>query len=332
MWWDLHDILTHNCLYNFAIGPRGAGKTYGCKKWAIKDFLKTGKQFIYLRRYKSEIGKKQMEKFFSAVKHEFPDTEFEVKGRVLYIDKKIAGYAVPLSTALTEKSTEYPDVNKIIYDEFVIDSKSSHLKYLSEEVEAFLEFYETVARLRDVRVMFLSNNVSVVNPYFLFWNLRPNQKKRFNKYGHMIIEFVQNEEFKEAKYKTKFGQIIQGTKYGNYAIENESLTDNMNFIEKKTGAAKFDFSIYYHGHTYGFWSDYVAGFVYCSYDVDPFNKLQFVLSDKDHRPNMLLVKNANSSFCLKQFLKAYEMGYMRFENIQIKNQCLEIFRLLKGGR
>jgi hypothetical protein len=328
LYYNPHELLSYNCLFNFVIGNRGAGKTWSSKKWAIKSFLKTGAQFIYLRRYKTEF--KDIKVFFADIMDEFPDTEFEVKGMNFYIDKKLAGYGVALSTALTKKSTPFPNVDKIIFDEFVIDSKVIH--YLSNEVTAFLEFYETVARLREgVKVLFLSNAVSIVNPYFLYWNMQPNGKKRFTRYGHILVEFVKNQEFIDAKYKTKFGQIIQGTKYAEYAIENQYLKDNDHFVEKKTGTSRFEFSIIYNGHTYGFWNDYSAGAVFVSDDVDPYSKLQFVLTDADHKPNMMLVKNANRSFLLKSFMKAYEGGWMRFESMTIKNQCIEIFRLLKGG-
>ena len=56
IYYDISDTLTHNALYNFIIGERGCGKTYSSKKFAIRRFLKTGEQFIYLRRYKSELS------------------------------------------------------------------------------------------------------------------------------------------------------------------------------------------------------------------------------------------------------------------------------------
>jgi hypothetical protein len=328
MFYDPHDLLTHNALFSFVIGNRGAGKTYSFKRWAIKDFLKTGAQFIYLRRYKTEFD--DFKNFFADVSQEFPDVEFEVKGKLLFINQQLAGYGVALSTALTKKSVSYHLVNKIGFDEFVIDSKVIH--YLSNEVTMFLEFYETVARMRDnVRALFLSNAVSVVNPYFLYWNLRPKGNKRFTKQGHLLIEFVKNQEFMDAKYKTRFGQIIKGTKYGDYAVENRYLKDNENFVEKKTGGSRFEFSIVYNEHTYGFWTDYKAGLCFVSYDFDPSSSLQFVLTDSEHKPNMMLIKSANRSHLLKGAIAAYEGGWLRFEDMQIKNQCIEMFTLL-GGR
>ena len=327
MWYDLHTLLSHNALFSFIISNRGAGKTYSAKRWAIRSFLKTGAQFIYLRRYKTEFD--DFGKFFNDIKDEFPDVSFEVKGKVILINGHIAGYGISLSTALTKKSVAYPLVDKIIFDEFVIDSKVIH--YLSNEVNAFLEFYETVARTRNnVRVLFISNAVTIVNPYFLFWNLKVNQKARFTKYKHMIIDNYTNQEFIDMKYQTRFGQIIKGTDYGNYAIENQYLKDNMNFVEKKTGDARFEFSITFNNCTYGFWSDYKGGYVYVSEDIDPYNKICFTLTDNEHKPNMLLVKTANKSYLLKGFIHAYENGYMRFEDMRIKNQCLEIFKLPKS--
>lgn len=328
IYYNFHDMLSHNALFNFIIGNRGAGKTYGFKKWAIKTFLKTGAQFIYLRRYKTEFD--GLGNFFMDIAHEFPDVTFEVKGKLFYINGELAGYAIALSTALTKKSISYHLVDKIGYDEFVIDK--GHIRYLPNEVTMFLEFFETVDRMRDkTRVTFLSNAVSIVNPYFLFWNLKPNPNKRFTKRGHMLIEFVKNEEFVEAKYKTRFGQIIKGTKYGDYAVENKFLVDNENFVEKKTGNARFEFTIFYNGHTYGFWTDYKAGLCFVSNDYDPSSPLQFAITDDEHRPNLMLIKSANRSHLLSGAVKAYEGGWLRFEDMQIKNQTIEMFQML-GAR
>lgn len=38
-------------------GERGVGKSYAFKKYEVKHFLKTNKQFVYIRRYKQELAK-----------------------------------------------------------------------------------------------------------------------------------------------------------------------------------------------------------------------------------------------------------------------------------
>jgi hypothetical protein len=327
MFYNPHDVLTLNKLFHFIIGNRGCGKTYGFKKWGIKRFLQTGRKFIYLRRYHSEF--EDLNNFFNDVKQEYPENEFSVKGNTFYCDGEICGYAVALSTALTKKSVSYHDVDNIFFDEFVIDSKVIH--YIKNEAVQFLEFYETVARLRDnVRVFFISNAISITNPYFHYWKIKPNSHQRFTKYEHMVVEFVKNPEFVEAKYKTRFGQIIKGTEYGDYAVENTFLKDNYNFVDKKSGSATFTFSVFYNGSQYGIWTDHKKGLVYVSRNIDPYNEIQLVITDTDHKPNMLLIKSASRSHYLRRLIQAYEYGFLRFEDMSIKNQTLEMMSVLKA--
>lgn len=333
MWYSPHKVLSYNCLYSFIIGNRGGGKTYSAKCWAIRDFLKNGKQFIYLRRYKTEFD--DIKKFFADVIDEFPEHELTVKGKNFYVDGKMCGGAVALSTALTKKSTAYPQVNKIIFDEFVIDSKFIH--YMDNEAIAFLEFYETVARMRglnaslqdDIRVLFLSNAISVVNPYFIHFGVKPNPKKAFTRISeHMIVEIYKDEEFVKAKKSTRFGQIIAGTKYADYAIDNVFLKDNKNFVEKRTTFSKYQFSVKFNGIDYGFWIDFTEGLVHVSNDIDPYGTHKFVISNDDHDVNLMLVKSANKNYYLKTAIDAYKLGKMRFKDMTVKNQCVELFGTL----
>ena len=94
-------ICSYNACFNFILTNRGYGKSYGAKKRAITRFKKYGEQFVYVRRYKTEL--KKVGKFFDDIKHEFPNDEFKVIGYTFYMNKKVIGYAIPLSTSLIEK-------------------------------------------------------------------------------------------------------------------------------------------------------------------------------------------------------------------------------------
>ena len=324
MFYDGNLTLTHNCLFNFIIGNRGGGKTYWSKKWAIKDFLKTGKQFVYVRRYDTEFNHK--DSFFADIKEEFPNHDMVVKGYKLYIDKKECGQFLALSKAKIEKSNSFPNVNKIIFDEFILDKGCYH--YLADEVTNFLDLYETVARSRDdVRVFFLSNAITVTNPYFLYFKINIegiSNIKKFN--GDMLVELVQNKEFIEMKKNTRFGKLINDTQYGKYAIDNNFLRDSRTFLERKNGQAKFHFILKYKGLTYGVWLDYQGGKYFVSNNIDESCKLVYSLTMEDHEPNTMLLKGSQSRF-LKTFFKNYQMGNVYFENMNIKNNMYEIFRL-----
>lgn len=323
MWYDINTTLSYNCLFNFIIGNRGGGKTYGFKRWAIKDFLKNGNQFIYVRRYKQELKKNG--KFFDDMKAEFSETKFEVKGMLYLINGQVAGMAMPLSTSKIEKSVPFPLVNKIGFDEFILDK--GVYRYLPDEVTNFLELYETVARLRDVTVFFLSNAISVTNPYFIYFDIALPYGKKIARRDDILIELVQNEDYIKEKQKTRFAKLIQGTDYEKYAIENNFLRDNKNFVAKKTPNSEYYFTFIYNSGKYGVWIDYKAGCITVSENVDPSCKIVYSTTTDDHRPNTLLLKGSKRGVFFNNFIEQYKLGNVRFECINIKNIVQEVIKM-----
>lgn len=325
MFWDINPSLTYNALFNFIIGNRGGGKTYGTKQYVIKRYLKTGEQFVYVRRYKDEI--KDTKTYFTDIANKFPGHEFTVRGNELRIDGKAAGYAISLSTSKLKKSVAYPNVSTIIFDEFIIDK--GFYRYLPNEVEYFLDLYETIARMRDnVRVYFLSNAVTVANPYFIYFKLKvPTGSKNIICKNDILIEMVNKTEYIEAKKKTRFGRMIDGTAYGKYSIENEFLRDNNTFVEKKTGECHFKFSFKFKSQVYGVWFNFDLGNVYISNDVDKTQPVRYVFTKQDHEPNTLLITSINRSQAFKFVMENFKMGNVRFESIEIKSAFLDLAML-----
>lgn len=74
--------------------------------------------------------------FFDKVAKEFPGHEFKLKKNQFFIDNKLAGYCVVLSTAQQLKSVNFINVKWGIFDEFIIEKSFS--KYIPNEVEIFL--------------------------------------------------------------------------------------------------------------------------------------------------------------------------------------------------
>ena len=146
------------------------GKTYTTSKFCVKDFLKRGNEFAYIRRYKSEL-KDSVPQFFEALKanNEF-ENNLRANGKKFYCDDKICGHAMTLSTSQDLKSSNFNKVKNIIFDEFIIEPGQKKT-YLRDEVTVFLNLLETIGRMRDIRVFMLGNAVSVTNPYFLYFDL-----------------------------------------------------------------------------------------------------------------------------------------------------------------
>lgn len=55
IYYSVDRVVSYNALLNLIIGERGVGKTYGFKTYAVKRFLNKGKQFVYMRRYETDL-------------------------------------------------------------------------------------------------------------------------------------------------------------------------------------------------------------------------------------------------------------------------------------
>ena len=327
MWYDKQQLLSHNKIMNMVLSNRGGGKTFHFTRWAIDDFKKNGKQTVWVRRYGTELTDSEKgilvkNRFFDAVKSFYPDDELTIDGSCGLVNGEVAIIFVALSTSRQMKSVNFPNVNKIIFDEFLISE--GRITYLKAEVEIFLDLYETVARLRDdVRAVLLANSISIVNPYFLFWNIKPNPEKRFTVSGQICVELFLDADFVAQKQKTRFGQLVQGTRYGDYAINNKWLLDNETFIEPKTPNAEFMLGLKYNGIMYGFWIDYDAGLIFVNRQYDPCSYSLFCLNKDDHDPNLLLIKSLADSKRIQRVVYAFRNGLIRFVDMQVKNQFYE---------
>ena len=234
---------------------------------------------------------------------------------------------MPLSIANILKSSTYENVDTIIFDEFLIDKGNYH--YLQNEVIQLLDVIETVARLREIRVIFLGNAISITNPYFTFFNLslpynsEVKIAKRDNNGNPLIIVYyAKNQKYREVKKQSRFGQLIDGTEYGKYAIDNEFLRDSKSFIRKKSKQCKFYFILVLNGKHYGVWCDYKDGMIYISNDFDPNCPVKFSINHNDHDENTLLIRTRTSPF-FKSLIEHYRLARLCFENQQIKNNVMD---------
>ena len=264
-------ILSFNAYWMFVVGARGNGKTYGAKKKAIKDAIQRKRQFIYMRRYKEELTLAR-DAFFDDIvaEDEFPDWDFRINGRNAEMapkatmdDKKrkwqVIGYFVALSTGQSYKSVPFPNVWSIIFDEFILEKSMQH--YLPNEAQIFQNFYNTVDRSKDqARVFFLANAVSIMNPYFLEFNIKPNElgemgrlRKLEDGTYYLAYHFIHDEMFIKQVNATKFGQFIRETEYGKYAVQAEFADNHNELIEAKPEEAKPWISIETKDGTFSLW-------------------------------------------------------------------------------
>ena len=327
MWYDVGKTLSYNCLYNFVIGPRGCGKTYALKKQAINNFKKKGHQFIYLRRYQEEIDETASTYFDDVILNgEFPDDVIEYRNGCYYINDCLAGYSMALTKAKSYKSIAFPLVYLIIFDEFLIED-NGYTRYLKNEVKQFLSFYMSIDRYRGCVVFFLANAVTMVNPYTLYFDLQLPYGSNIVRKGDLLLQLVQDDEYINNRKNTRFGKMVEGTEFSEYAIENKFTQDKKTFIMKKTEKAQYYFTFIYMGVNYGVWIDYKAGKLFISLDIDPSCNIIYSLTVDDHTPNTLLLNSLNKSPFFKTFIENYKMGNVYFESQKVKTVAYEVIKM-----
>lgn len=328
MWYNIEETLSYNRLLNFVVGPRGVGKTYAAKRRVIKNFLKDGAQFIYLRRYDTELKQSQMVNFFSDICTEFDGHEFDYKNKTFFIDNQIAGWCIPLSRAAQYKSVPFPSVTMIIFDEFIIDQ--GLIRYLPDEVQCFNEMYSTIARLRDVKVFFLSNAITFVNPYFLYYDLKmPEGAKKIATKGDILIQMVDSPDYTQAASTTRFGRIIAGTDYVKYAFQNDFLRDTDTFvIETMPSGLNCCAILTIHGQLLGLYQGNTNWWISEKYDTTCQRKV--ALTADDHDETTTLRTYAANRIMIEELQQRYYKGTLRFTSIKAKNLIAD--KILNIGR
>lgn len=326
LYYDPNPLLSYNRILNFVTGGRGIGKSYGFKSHVSKRFIKHKKQFIYVRRYKTEL--KKINKFFDDIREEFPDVEMKVKGREFFINGEVCGYAVPLSAWQAEKSNAYPEVETIVFDEFI--REKDNVGYLRDEVEALLNFMDTVFRSREnVRCVCLSNSSTIVNPYYVYFKLFPRPNSRFTKNDSIVVEIVPSGQFANERRKTKFGKLITGTNYADMSLDNEFVNDSDVFVERRSKTSKFKFTIIFKGLKMGVWVDTRSELFFVSTDYDPTSKNIYALSSGDHNEDTNLLQNWRKNYHLTSLVKGFANGIVRFENQIVRNTFYEMISRMR---
>ena len=341
IFYDPSRLLSYNSFLNFVVGSRGVGKTYGFIKFCIQRFLKTGEQFIYTRRYATEL-ETSVPKFFDPYLNcdEFRAVEFKVrkskKLSIFYINGNVAGYAVALSTALVLKSTSFTNVKNIIFDEFIIDKGTYHYIGGSGEPAKFIDLVETIFRLRDGRVFLLGNAITITNPYFEYFNLKLGYKTDFkvckrDKNGEplILVNYISNPEYEETKSNTRFGQLVQGTSYGDYAVNNKWYLDDNMFVEKRDPNSYCVSVFIVNGVSYGLWLCRKTGIRTLCKDFDPGNPCRFACDNKSHSLETTL-QNARKNTWFMIMVRLYQVGMLRFESVAIKSVFLRLIEQVIG--
>lgn len=170
--WDY--LINQGSAFTMVVGARGVGKTYGLMKYCLEQ----GRKFIYLRRLKSQLDQ-CANNAGNPFKKLNTDMSRNIKpkgtqGGVLFDENgEVVALGVALSTVANVRGFDYSDYDMIIFDEAVA---SDGERPIPHEFNAFLNFYETVNRNRElsgdkpVQAVLLGNANRLTNPYYSGWH------------------------------------------------------------------------------------------------------------------------------------------------------------------
>ena len=335
LYYDFSRVLSYKRFLNFIEGSRGAGKTYGLKKLVIRDFLQNASQFIWVRRYDDE--KIAFSEFFNDLSEEFPEHEMKFEGGKFKLRKRspegeknktqfeTMGYGIILSKALYRKGSPFPAVRTVIFDEYVIPTGAIH--YIPSEPERFLDLMTTIFRDRgNGRVFLVSNSISITNPYWIYFNLVPKRHgiTTFSNHPDILIERIENTNFKNYMKTTAIGRLTAGTKYSDYSIDNAVLEDNNEFIAPKTDWARYIGGLRFTKNFYGVWYDDKNGILYINKSYDLTGGRCWCVTRDDMTPNVVLIQSSSQAEIMRLLKLSFTSSAMYFSDAVVKNQICEM--------
>lgn len=181
-YYKLNRINKTNAVYRMVIGERSNGKTYAVLEQVLREYQKNRSQFVYIRRWQADVKRSKMLTLFNnhqanglfkkIFKGEFDGVYFysgtfylctyDENGKAIYNDSDVLGYAFALSENEHVKSSSYPKVDTIVFDEFLTRGME-----IPDEFVSFMNIISTVVRKRtNVKIYMLANTVNRYSVYF----------------------------------------------------------------------------------------------------------------------------------------------------------------------
>lgn len=184
-YYSLDRIDSEGAQYNVIFGMRSNGKSFAAEKKGLEQYLATGEQMCIIRRYDMDLqgarGQAVFTHFVSNPKYgnmilqmtngKWDDIYYY--GRKWYLctrndkgvmikDVRPFCFGFALAGMEHDKSTSYPDITTVIFDEFLTRDR-----YLVDEFIVFTNVLSTIIRNRDnVKIYMLGNTVNKYSPYF----------------------------------------------------------------------------------------------------------------------------------------------------------------------
>lgn len=193
-YYSLDRILEKNATYNMIIGERSNGKTFAVLAKGVKDYAENGDQLAIIRRWSEDFTGKRGNQMFDAIvanglvekytKGKWTGisyrasrwwlNKYDEKLDKVVLDDKPFAFGFSLNATEHDKSTSYPRVKNILFDEFLTRGM-----YLNDEFVLLMNTLSTIIRENDgVKIFMCANTVNKYSPYFTEMGLTNIEKMK----------------------------------------------------------------------------------------------------------------------------------------------------------
>lgn len=209
----------------FSLGGRNIGKSTFWQRFIINHFIKKKEKFGIIVKYKDDLSTFAANYFSQEWMNKwFPNYEILYKRGKYYIRRALesyddntqgwqqCGYAVALNMNASLKSTTtYQDIDNLLFEEFMPleDKYIGSAKDPEKEPKLLTSVYQTIARgdkdahTRKCRLICISNNYTMNNPYFTYFNILPMVSKNPNTIYQQFYTYDKG----ELHYALEFSQM-----------------------------------------------------------------------------------------------------------------------------
>ena len=194
-YYRLDRILKCNALYNVIVSGRSDGKTFACLEHILKEHCESEyvNQGAIIRRWQDDFTGKRGQQMWSAIVANGLVAKYSNGrwNRIKYYaskwylcnfdeEKQVITeqaeepfcYAFAITAQEHDKSTAYPNITNILFDEFITRGG-----YLPDEFVLFCNVLSTIIRERDnVRIFMCGNTINKYCPYFAEMGLQHVEK------------------------------------------------------------------------------------------------------------------------------------------------------------
>lgn len=251
-------IMAQGATFNFIIGGRGTGKTYGALKYIVENKI----TFMLMRRTQAQtdfinrpefspfkalqmdniannIGVESISKYNAAFYRQVQDVDekWKCEGAPL-------GYTCALSTISNMRGFDVSDVALLLYDEFIPEQ---HQRPLKNEGAAFANAYETMNRNRELqgkqplRVLCLANANDLANPLFDFFGIigkvekmaRKGQEWMLDPKRGISVAMLQDSPISKRKAKSALYSAVDNSDFTDMALQNIFAQEDAEMVQSK---------------------------------------------------------------------------------------------------